>query len=321
MVQQLSTMVLGLVKTTMKRATRVPKLVGFGNGVTVERIRFQIDREALTVDYAIIPEDEHHPSEDLNDIREHKRLTRAVEFVLPAAEGWDVQVSTKASSEEVEKLPWTAHSLHSSSYPLSLTPTTFPPLDQIVFRLAHAPLIDDHSILKVKVIIEISGPSSGLRLNGVPQTIQDHEERDPVSYRMSQALPDIISTADASFQTMSSVGSAPSSSSAPNPTIRISNERSQAAEKTILSRVKRNYIYFSSLLQEPEAKWKRSKGKVHFYISIFVLTVPVYSHRSSRCYNHSARLYRSNARGIQGRGNFCGSGSLGPLCCSGFSWS
>ncbi|KAF5338035.1 hypothetical protein D9758_014260 [Tetrapyrgos nigripes] len=246
MVQQLSTMVVGLVKTTMKRTTRVPKLVGFGNGVTIERVRFQIDREALTVDYAIIPEDEHHPSEDLNDIREHKRLTRAVEFVLPGAEGWDVQVSTKASSEEIEKLPWTAHSLRSSSFPSTLTPSAPPPLDQIVLRLAHAPLINDHSILKVKVIIEISGPSSGLRLNGVPQTIKDHEERDPMLYRMSQVLPDIMSTADVSFQTMSSVASSvASSSSTPVPSIRISNERSQAAEKTILSR-------------EPEAKWKRT---------------------------------------------------------------
>jgi hypothetical protein len=35
-------------------------------------------------------------------------------------------------------------------------------------------------------------------------------------------------------------------------------QRTPAAEKSILSRVRRNYIYFSSLLQEPEAKWKRS---------------------------------------------------------------
>ena len=52
--QQLSTMGLGLFKTVMKRGSRVPKLTGHGNGVSIERIRFQNDREALTVDYAII---------------------------------------------------------------------------------------------------------------------------------------------------------------------------------------------------------------------------------------------------------------------------
>jgi hypothetical protein len=36
-------------------------------------------------------------------------------------------------------------------------------------------------------------------------------------------------------------------------------DRSAAMEKSIVSRVRRNYIYFSSLLQEPEAKWKQSE--------------------------------------------------------------
>jgi len=42
-------------------------------------------------------------------------------------------------------------------------------------------------------------------------------------------------------------------------------EQSPAAEKSILARAKWSYIYFSSLLQEPEAKWKRSKEISHVY--------------------------------------------------------
>src|ERR1700734_3351634 len=56
--QQLSTMMLGLFKTVEGRANRVPMLTGYGNGVSIERVRFQIDRQALTIDYAIHPEDE-----------------------------------------------------------------------------------------------------------------------------------------------------------------------------------------------------------------------------------------------------------------------
>jgi hypothetical protein len=41
--------------------------------------------------------------------------------------------------------------------------------------------------------------------------------------------------------------------------LRTTSERTAAGQKSILSRVKRNYIYFSSLLQEPEAKWKASQ--------------------------------------------------------------
>ncbi|KAJ7065294.1 hypothetical protein C8F01DRAFT_1125065 [Mycena amicta] len=262
--QQLSTMALGLFKTVMKRGVRIPKITGYGNGVSIDRIRFQVDREALTIDYAIIPEeDEHVPSEqgidELHALREGRRLRRSIECVLPAAQGWDVQVSTKASSEEVERLPWSVHAIRSSSFPSSIDDSM--PLDQIVVRLTHAPLIDEHSILKVRVVVEISGPTAGLRLNGLPQTIQDIEERDPSSYFISQQiLQDVSSTADLSFNTTSSLhsgSSVRSMSSAPS-IPRPPTERTAAAEKSILSRVKRNYIYFSSLLQEPEAKWRRT---------------------------------------------------------------
>ncbi|KAJ3774493.1 hypothetical protein FB446DRAFT_728658 [Lentinula raphanica] len=263
--QQLSTMILGLLKTVNKRATRIPKLVGYGNGVTIERLRFQIDREALTVEYSVIPEDDSHTDysqglEGLQTIKEQRRLTRAIECVLPSVEGWDVQLTTKASSEEVEKLPWTAHATRGSSYPSS--PDS--PLDQIILRIVHAPLIDDHSVLKVKIVIEISGPSSGLRLNGVPQSIKEREEqRDPASYVAAPStIPDFGSITDSSALSSSSLHESTATSFASassGPTlIRVAAERSVGAEKTILSRVKRNYIYFSSLLQEPEAKWKRT---------------------------------------------------------------
>ncbi|KAJ6624851.1 hypothetical protein B0H10DRAFT_2004419 [Mycena sp. CBHHK59/15] len=248
--QQLSTMVLGLLKTVIKRGSRIPRLTGYGNGVSIERIRFQIDREALTVDYAIIPEEEDHGAstenghgiDELHALREQRRLTRSIECVLPSGEGWDVQVSTKASSDEVEQLPWSVRAIRSSSFP-STTESTLP-LDQIVLRLSHASLIDEHSVLKVRVVVEISGPSVGLRLNGLPQAIQD----------------DVSSTADLSFHTTSSMhtgSSIGSTSSAPTMS-RPPTERTAAAEKSILSRVRRNYIYFSSLLQEPEAKWRRT---------------------------------------------------------------
>lgn len=295
-VQQLSTMIIGLLKTVTKRATRIPKLVGYGNGITIEKIRFQIDREALTIEYSVIPEDDSHPDqsqgfEDLLVLRDQRRLTRAIECVLPSVEGWDVQLTTKASSEEVEKLPWTAHATRSTSYNSLLNS----PLDLVVLRLTHTPLIDDHSVLKVKVVIEISGPSSGLRLNGVPQSIKEFEEqRNPSSYAAAQSIMlDVGSATDVSLPSSSSVHgssatSLASSSSAP-PLIRVATERSMGAEKTILSRIKRNYIYFSSLLQEPEAKWKRSKCLFLLLIILLYIHYILYiSYGGPWCHNNPA---------------------------------
>jgi hypothetical protein len=271
-------MILGLFKTVVKRGTRIPSLAGYGNGVSIERVRFQVDRVALTVEYAIIPEEENelasepmHGIEELLDKKEHRRLARSIECILPAAEGWDVRITTKASSARVEKLPWTAHAIKSSSsHSHSHSPPPSPSfeLDQIILCVTHAPLLDDHSILKVNVTLELSGPSRSLRLNGLQHPIEEVSERDPSSFRQARILQDVGSTKELSLHTVESKSasvSVPDSASVKGlggPGVRGNGERSQAEEKGILSRVRRNYIYFSSLLQEPEAKWKRSEPRI-----------------------------------------------------------
>ncbi|KAI6023325.1 hypothetical protein EDC04DRAFT_2727159 [Pisolithus marmoratus] len=262
--QQLSTMVLGLYKTVKMRGFRVPMLSGHGYGVSIERMRFQLDRQALTIDYAIHPEDDAADSSSghsLDEIREFRRLTRSVECHLSASEGWDVQISIKASSDKAQKLPWTTSAVRSRNDP---SIPSGKPFELIVLRVAHASLPDNHSILKVRVVIELSGPSCGIRLNGIPQTLQSAEERDSGTSigQQQQILQDASSAANVSFQTTSSVSSVGTIGSGSTPsrtnTLNASADRTAAAEKSILARVRRSYIYFSSLLQEPEAKWKRT---------------------------------------------------------------
>ncbi|KAI6112907.1 hypothetical protein F5141DRAFT_1110296 [Pisolithus sp. B1] len=236
--QQLSTMVLGLYKTVRTRGSRVPMLSGHGYGVSIERMRFQLDRQALTID----------SGHTLDDIREYRRLTRSVECHLPTSEGWD-------------KLPWTVSATRSGSDP---SIPTGKPFEFIVLHITHASLPDNHSILKVRVVIELSGPSCGIRLNGIPQTIQSAEERDSGTFvrQQQQILQDASSAANVSLQTTSSVSSVGTIGSGSTPsranTLNAPANRSAAGDKSILARVRRSYIYFSSLLQEPEAKWKRT---------------------------------------------------------------
>ncbi|KAH9971664.1 hypothetical protein BGW80DRAFT_1319083 [Lactifluus volemus] len=268
--QQLAAMVLGLLKSTIKRRSRVPLLTGYGNGVAVSRIRFDLNRESLTLEYSIIPEDEDHHSthtsdnlqglDELHAIREHRRLTRTVEFSIPLFEGWDIQISTQASSDKVAQLPWSARAYRNSAVATTSTSDS----DNLLYRVNHADLLDDHSLLKVQIVIERSA-FSGLRLNGLPQIVESIEERNATSYLMSQQmLQDATSATNVSFHTTSSAAtgrttySGSSGSRAIVQPPRFAAERSPAQEKPILSRIRRNYIYFSSLLQEPEAKWKRT---------------------------------------------------------------
>ncbi|KAI0737353.1 hypothetical protein C8Q80DRAFT_1213874 [Daedaleopsis nitida] len=268
--QQLSAMTVGLYKTVQQRGSRIPLLTGYGNGVSIERTRFAIDREALTVDYSIVPEDDdrpphaEHSMEELHTLRETRRLVRSVEFSLPSAHGWDVQLSTKGSSDQVSQLPWTAHATR-SSVPSPTTDSACGDQPKFTFAVKHASLPNDHSILKVRVTVELSGSSSALRLNGIPQPIEELEPRNPASFFISQQMfQDASSMAEQSLHTQASVATGATSVSRSSTVgerpqiVRTQTERSVGAEKSILSRVKRNYIYFSSLLQEPEAKWKQT---------------------------------------------------------------
>lgn len=318
--QQLSTMTLSLFKTVMKRGGRVPKLIGYGNGVSIERVRYQIDREALTLDYAIIPDDEEHHEhglhgmDEVHALREHRRLTRSIECVLPSLEGWDVLVTLKGSSDEVESIPWSANAMRSKS-----NTSEFSSPDQILLRITHGALTDDDAVLKVKIVIEVSGGTRGLRLNGLATKVHQLEERDPSSsYIPQKILQDVASAVDLSIQTSTSVGSVGSnaSSSSGQPLVRPHTERTPAAEKSILSKVRRNYIYFSSLLQEPEAKWRRSEC----LLSSMVLAHVLFSDRGSWGLNNPARFYRPDLSCLSSRGHFCRRQPMGPLWSSCFAW-
>ncbi|GJJ11421.1 hypothetical protein Clacol_005654 [Clathrus columnatus] len=259
-VQQLPVMIQGLVRSIRKRGHRIPLLSAYGTGVAIEHMTFEIGREALAIDYVILNENEdedaNHSVKDLvqvNEAKAKKRLERTIECFLPDIVGWDVQLTTRASSEVVANLPWktTANRTNVS-----------PNFAYATLSIRHPPLPDNTTVLKVKLVIELSGSASELRINGLPHTITQGESRDPLSYTLSQQmLQDSSSVGDISFNSISTGHSGDTQVSTvaqrENLISSVSN-RSPTAEKVILARVRRNYIYFSSLLQEPEAKWKRS---------------------------------------------------------------
>ena len=275
-------MVLGLFKTVLKRGTRVPYLCSFDEGIAVERVRYQVDRQALTVNYALVPP-EGNP--------EHKRNVApgVVEYVLPSLEGWDVQLSIKASSDEVEKLSWVARALKRS-----VLSDSDGHIDIVLLRITHEPLRGDHEVLKARLIIEVSSASRGIRLNGVLQRVEhEYEEQqnlqDQVKEDEEEILRDVESAAGISIITTSSAATGQSVSSITsvgsgastvggsstlvsgiNAALGRPGERTPAAEKSVLSRVRRNYIYFSSLLQEPEAKWRLSGSLFTFNQDVLI---------------------------------------------------
>ncbi|KAH7098587.1 hypothetical protein BKA62DRAFT_712797 [Auriculariales sp. MPI-PUGE-AT-0066] len=258
--QTLPAMVQGLVATVRARGLRVPYLNGFGAGVGVENVVFDIARESLLVEYHVIPDEDDEPPSagmSIDAIRVRKRLHRAVEAMLPTPNefSWDLQLVTQAPSSETARLPWTLRAVSSTE-------------DYVALSAAHAP-VPAHQILKVRLAIE-RAVGTGLRLNGVHHAIEDgRDPRPSLSEQQQQDGHSLLRDAQSMVSEIS-IGSVDSTASADSASTmsaarrrqntlgRSAQEHAALAEKVVLTRVRRNYIYFSSLLQEPEAKWRRN---------------------------------------------------------------
>jgi hypothetical protein len=252
----LCSLMVGAVKAVNKFGNYIPMLQGFGLGVGIDRMSFDIGRKSLTVDYSIVDEQEEdemrQTPKGMDDIRakkERRRLEKSVEFVLPNLSSWDVQMITRASSSPAAATPWTVNVYRDTDIAHDQ--------DQLLLRTRHASPPSSHAIIKVKLVIEAAaGPIGLLRLNGTPHPIENLEARDPTSMMIPEQLLQDASNAGAlSFQTPFS-GQAPfSDDMSRTVSTRVPpGGRTEGGQKSILKLVRRNYVYFASLLQEPEVK-------------------------------------------------------------------
>ncbi|KAL7418551.1 hypothetical protein Q5752_007009 [Cryptotrichosporon argae] len=228
--QHLPSVMVGLVDYVRAESSRVPLLRAWGSDVTIGSVGYDTSRVTLSVGYAIVDEGE-------DDSRRH------IEFGLSSAEGWDVQIQVKMQSGEASpSTAWTSFVGRASSGR---------DLDrQIVLRFAHARLRASEELVRVKVTLERTTASSvpSIRINGIPATI---ERMSPLTPRRP-LLEETASVSGVSVQTFSTLDSAKRDASVE----RVQSGRPPAMERNIASLIRRNYIYFTSLLQEPEQKWR-----------------------------------------------------------------
>lgn len=277
----LPALVIGLVNTVRTQGSSIPLLTGYGLGLAVNHVNFEVGRQLLTLEYSVTededvstPQGEIEGIRDLQALKERRRLDRGVECFLPGSHGgWDVQISTRSSSSDFTTSPaspWAVHANHpslSTQSPGMVDPKFLPP---ILLRISH-PKPPDHSVLKVTIAIEHAAGTKSLRVNGSHEAIGTLEPRNPSSFASRPSTDMVVEGAsdasDFSINTTSTTDTMMTSSSGHTRRTQTTSgvaapvagsPRSPAAEKSVLTVVRRNYIYFTSLLQEPEAKWSRA---------------------------------------------------------------
>ncbi|SPO29163.1 uncharacterized protein UTRI_06112 [Ustilago trichophora] len=255
----------GLLNHVRESSDKIPLLGNYGNCVELLSNSFDPTRDTLVTEYAIIVEDtvareaEDRAEKDLDTLhllRSRRKLEATVEFSLPAGEGWDVRIEVKGHSSSATE-PNPAESSDDTPTSWRATAERSSESQHTILSIRHRQLQDSEELVRIKVRIQRVVASTDLRLNDAALEVAQVEPRTPAS--LAQPLLEdtasisgisvaTASTGSAASVTAVNAGNAANASRSGTPNLGFANQ--------INSQIRRNYIYFTSLLQEPEAKWK-----------------------------------------------------------------
>ncbi|KAI8456997.1 hypothetical protein BY996DRAFT_4578948 [Phakopsora pachyrhizi] len=259
---QIASLISGFVDYVRAQSTQIPIVSYYGHAIDLGSVSFDKAQEELNIQYSILPEELLLEGEETDQGTVEKpkiplsKFHRSVELKLPADQGWDVQVKIDDKIAEIgdqtfdfvaEKLP--------GSYRTAL-------------RISHAKIPEENQLMRVKVIVQRLAGGSLIRVNEKP--VQPNILELTFNGSSLQILLDdtkSISNLSLSSQdsddsklvldTASDVDPLDSNRS-PTPIVCSKPVKAENSLRTavIAPWLRRSYIYFSSILQEPEAKWR-----------------------------------------------------------------
>jgi hypothetical protein len=263
LVPYLTSLLPSLVRVVRERGMRIPRLLGYPFGtVGVDAVRWDVGREVLSVEYEVWSEEHSH------DIKSNER--RTVHFRLPGGGGWDIRHSSHSGPDPSTSQASASLPSPSLSPEVTLTRSTLSDKEgsDILLSMKHLPSSHLRPV-RISLRIELVSHSLGIRINGVPAIIA-LPSLPPTSASptkgQSRAMQNVevasLHTVDLSIHSGSdSTGNSLREGASLESHAKDLKDKEERRQKAILTRVKRNYIYFTSLLQEPEVKWTRCESK------------------------------------------------------------
>ncbi|KAL8277432.1 hypothetical protein RQP46_010154 [Phenoliferia psychrophenolica] len=261
-----STLLSSLIDHVRTKGSGIPLVKGYGSGIEVASSSFERSLEMRVVEYCVLPDEielenppvdnESEGIEALERRKERKRLERTVEVGLGGeGQGWDVRLGVKGVGDGVA-LGWTVVAEREGDTSPRLT-----------LRFKHERVERPDAMVRVSLTVQRLAGGKGVKVNGDVVPVERREPRDADPSRRSQLgdMWDETATIDSQQSSLSPSLSSPldSSLSLPTTSTSLSNglgngngNSTSNSSSTIRSLLKRNYIYFTSLLQEPEAKWR-----------------------------------------------------------------
>lgn len=266
---QLASLLAHFVDFVRERGSQIPLVHSYGRGIELSSCTFEPSQELHTIEYAVVVESNDDDVSSGSEVaydelmrrKERKRLERAIELSLAAKEGWDVRVTTKiVGGLGGSEADWTSTA--------GLSNGGRGESGRIALRLTHAALANPNHLVRVSVLTQRLAGGKILKINGENVQIHAIESRDPSSSARRLVEVDdaasIVTTSTSALDSNVAVGSPGQNASGFSDSSRSAGRSASPAlpaspspvADEISSLLRRNYIYFTSLLQEPEAKWR-----------------------------------------------------------------
>lgn len=267
-------------------ALHVPFLSHYGRNVELTNRTFNSSRDMVTVEYQVV-------CDDVQGLHSDQARDLQLEWSLPAAEGWDVHVDVKPlDNHKHSSVEWKSTATrtiqsgrHSAKMTFNvqhlqsegpsgrsllaegirgrITVQRIAASQDVKLRINDKPFaveevrLTDEEIVSPKTDFDLTTGSNSLADDSA--SISNLSMRSEVSSASATtmgddvikraATPSSISGSTTKRQTLDVMGS-------PMQTSLSSGRPAPDRNTAIASIIRRNYIYFTSLLQEPEAKWK-----------------------------------------------------------------
>ena len=257
---QLPLMLRALDAYAREHADQLPYVRSYGVGLEPGPTTLDVSRDVLRVHYTVLQHDVEQPSEGSAPAETPLALfsaprdasARSLDVCLPREHGWDVHVRIKAPRASATGSPGAGSA--AGGAPM-WSPSLLAGDAERVLRVQHEPVTDPDSIVRVSISVQRVEASSEVRVNGTPITAAPgtlapaRRPREPLPMPGRGAALRIATPARGSDPLDDSLSEEAPRSASPAP--------AADARLPVEALVRRSYVYFTSLLQEPDTKWRR----------------------------------------------------------------
>lgn len=254
-------LVAGVIQYARSGSSHLPGLCNYGPSIEVLSTAYDTTRDTLLTEYCVVAEEpairdveakSPTDAESLAIVRQRRGLATAIEFKLPVEEGWDVKVSVKPQVLHDESSDGWRAIAERERGPTALS-------SRAILRIEHDRLDSPEESLRAKVTIQRIAASSDIRLriNDENYPIVEVEPSSNDGLASGLNLPVLQATTNLSDISLASTASQDTQDSRSGKTLEPSTLLPTSKRTSAIAAVvRRNYIYFTSMLQEPDAKWK-----------------------------------------------------------------